>query len=229
MTPPVLYRWFAIVMLSGLLVPFSQAASASAPQSLVEVFDNYQLAGGTIPVQIGLVVDEITAIDQQAENFSVVGTLQMQWQQPDLAFEPESGEEVFRIFEGEDFVAYADDHDARVPRFTFFNQQGRRFTQNKLVMLMADGQANYFERFTVTLQAPYFHFSEFPFDDQDFYIDIDLFAPVTVYRFTELKGYSGLGGMLGMEEWEVSRFDTAISEKRQVVGSISVVISCLPS
>ena len=105
MTPPVLYRWFAIVMLSGLLVPFSQAASASAPQSLVEVFDNYQLAGGTIPVQIGLVVDEITAIDQQAENFSVVGTLQMQWQQPDLAVEPESGEEVFSVFEGEDVVA----------------------------------------------------------------------------------------------------------------------------
>ena len=215
---PALRRCFVIVMLSGLLVPFSQAANDPAPQPLVEIFDNYQPAGGTIPVQIGLMVDEITAINQQAEDFSVVGSLQMQWQQPDLAFVPEPGEEAFRIFEGEDFVAYADDHDARVPRFTFFNQQGRRFTQNKLVVLMADGQANYFERFTVTLQAPYFHFSKFPFDAQDFYINIDLFAPATVYRFTELRGYSGLGGMLGMEEWEVSRFDTAISEKRQVVG-----------
>jgi len=215
---PPLYRWFVIVMLSGLFGPLAHAASNPAPQSLVEIFDNYQPAGGTIPVQLGLMIDEITAINQQAENFSVVGTLQMQWQQPDLAFEPESGEEAFRIFEGEDFVAYADDHDARVPRFTFFNQQGRRFTQNKLVVLMANGQANYFERFTVTLQAPYFHFSKFPYDSQDFYIDIDLLAPVTAYRFNELKGYSGLGAMLGMEEWGVTRFDTAIQEKRQMVG-----------
>ena len=215
---PALRRWFVIVMLSGLLVPFSQAANDPAPQPLVEIFDNYQPAGGTIPVQIGLMVDEITAINQQAEDFSVVGTLQMQWQQPDLAFKPESGEEAFRIFEGEELVVYASDHNARLPRFTFFNQQGRRYTQNKLVVLMADGQANYFERFTVTLQAPYFHFSKFPFDAQDFYIDIDLFAPVTAYQFTELKDYSGLGEMLGLEEWVVTRFDTAISEKRQMVG-----------
>ena len=215
---PALHRWFAIVMLSGLLVPLSQAASDPAPQSLVEMFDNYQPAGGTIPVQIGMVIDEITAINQQAENFSVVGTLQLQWQQPDLAYEPESGEEAFRIFEGDDFDAYASDHHARLPRFTFFNQQGRRYSQNKLVVLMANGQANYFERFTVTLQAPYFHFSKFPFDSQDFYIDIDLLAPVTVYRFTEFEGYSGLGKMLGMEEWRVDRFDTAISGERQTVG-----------
>ena len=198
-----LHRWFVIAMLLGLFVPFSQAATAPAPQSLVEMFENYQPASGTIPVQIGLQVNEITAINQQAESFSVVGTLQMQWQQPDLAFEPESGEEAFRIFEGEDFVAYAGDLDARVPRFTFFNQQGRRNTQNKLVVLMANGQVNYFERFTVTLQAPYFRFSKFPYDSQDFYIDIDLLAPATVYRFTELDGYSGLGKMLGMEEWRV--------------------------
>ena len=215
---PALHRWFVIVMLSGLLVPFSQAASDSAPQSLVEIFDNYQPAGGTISVHIGLVVDEITAIDQQAENFSMVGTLQMQWQQPDLAFEPESGEEAFRIFEGEHFVAYAGDHDARLPRFTFSNQQGRRYSQNKLVALMANGQANYFERFTVTLQAPYLHFSKFPFDAQDFYIDIDLFAPVTAYRFTALEEFSGLGDMLGLEEWDVTRFDMAILEKQNLVG-----------
>jgi hypothetical protein len=218
MTPPALRRWFAIVMISGLFGPLAQAAGNQAPQSLVQIFDNYQPAGGTIPVQIGIVVDEITAINQQAENFTVVGALQMQWQQPDLAFEPESGGETFRILEGEEFVAYAGDHNARLPRFTFFNQQGRRYTQNKLVVLMTDGQANYFERFTVTLEAPYFHFSKFPFDAQDFYIDIDLFAPVTAYRFKKLKGYSGLGEMLGLEEWNVTRFDTAILEKRQEVG-----------
>ena len=215
---PALHRWFVIVMVLGLFGPLAQAASEPAPRSLVEMFDNYQPASGTVPVQIGMVVDEIPSIDQQAENFSVVGTLQMQWQQPDLVFEPESGEEAFRIFEGEDFVAYAGDHHSRLPRFTFFNQQGRRYSQNKLVVLMANGQANYFERFTVTLQAPYFHFSKFPFDSQDFYIDIDLLAPVTTYRLTEFEGYSGLGKMLGMEEWHVDRFDTTISGERQTVG-----------
>ena len=214
----LLHRWFVAVMISGLLVYLSPVSSSPAPQSLVEIFDNYQPAGGTIPVQIGLMIDEITAINQQAENFSVVGTLQMQWLQADLAFAPGSGEEAFKIFEGDDFDAYASDLHVRLPRFTFFNQQGRRYTQNKLVVLMANGQVNYFERFTVTLQAPYLHFSKFPYDSQDFYIDIDLFAPVAVYRFTELDGYSGLGKMLGMEEWRVDRFGTAISGERQTVG-----------
>jgi len=36
------------------------------------VDDSYHPVSGTIPVQIGLVVDEITAINQQSENFLVV-------------------------------------------------------------------------------------------------------------------------------------------------------------
>lgn len=227
-----LHRWFALVMVSCLFGPVQAAGNPAPQQSLGEIFDNYHPAGGTIPVQIALVVDEITAINQQAENFSVVGILQMQWQQPDLAFETDSGEEPFRIYEGEGFAAYASDHNARLPRFTIFNQQGHRFTQNKLVVLMPDGQANYFERFTVTLQATYFHFSKFPFDAQDFYIDIDLLAPVTTYRFTELKDYSGLGKMLGLEEWDVTRFDTAISEKNGRWLDTKVPVSnstCMPS
>jgi hypothetical protein len=90
--------------------------------------------------------------------------------------------------------------------------------QLQLASIFASVKNDYFERFTVTLQAPYLHFSKFPYDAQDFYIDIDLLAPVTVYRFTMLEGYSGLGNMLGVEEWGFDRFDTAISGERQTVG-----------
>ncbi|MDX2478364.1 MAG: hypothetical protein QNL05_13495 [Gammaproteobacteria bacterium] len=54
-----------------------------------------------------MMVDEITAINQQAETFSVVGTLQLEWQQPDFAFDPESPGDRFRVFEGEGFLVLA--------------------------------------------------------------------------------------------------------------------------
>lgn len=203
-----------------LLLPVSVACAADVPvlQSLAELIESHQPPGGPVPVRVGLVLEEVTQIDQRAENFSVVATLTLQWQDPDLAFQPESGEESFRIFRDEAFEKYVLDHGVRWPRFSFFNQQGKRFTQNKLVLLMTDGRALYLERFTVKLQASHLHFSKFPFDSQDFYINIDLLAPATFNIFTEQPGDSRLGEWLGLEEWDITRFVTTISKTHQVVG-----------
>ena len=44
----LLYRWFVIVMVSGLFVPPSQASSDPVPQFLVEMLGNFKPVGGTI-------------------------------------------------------------------------------------------------------------------------------------------------------------------------------------
>ncbi len=209
---------FIAVFISLLTISIACAADVPVSQSLAEVIDSQRPPGGPIPVRIGLIVEEVNQIDQQAENFSVVATLTLQWQDPGLAFQPEPGEGPYRLFRDEAFEKYVLAHNLRWPRFSFFNQQGKRFTQNKLVLLMDDGRALYFERFTAKLQAYHLHFSKFPFDSQDFYINIDLLAPATFNTFTEQQGDSSLGDWLGLEEWDVTHFDTTISTTQQVVG-----------
>ncbi|MCG6869727.1 MAG: hypothetical protein LJE91_13660 [Gammaproteobacteria bacterium] len=180
-----------------LLSALARASDESSAQ-LQEVFKDYLPAGGPVEVQIGLRVEEITDIDQRAEHFSVVDTLQMRWQEPALGFQPGPGGNPFRVYRGDDFFEYVRHKDTPWPRFIFFNQQGKRFSQDTVVLVTSDGKAFYFERFTATLQAPYFHFSKFPFDSQEFYIDIDLLAPDKAYVFSELEGYSDLGGAAGI-------------------------------
>ena len=103
---------------------------------------------------------------------------------------------------GDAFAQYVQQHGALWPEFVVFNQQGNRWAQKRLVVLRPDGSAQYYERFSTTLQAPDFDFRRFPFDTQRFFIRVELIAPEWKFRFVELPGYSGLGRQLGEEEWE---------------------------
>ncbi|MFH1595439.1 MAG: hypothetical protein ABIG94_03585 [Pseudomonadota bacterium] len=162
------------------------------------------------PVQIGLKLQQITGVDQKSENFSMVGSLALKWQDPDLAFKPDTIQNRAKIFTGERFLKYANDNNILVPEFTIYNQQGRRWTQNSLVVVWADGKVEYFERFTATLQAPDFDFRKFPFDTQKFFILIDNIFPEWFYVFTPLEGFSEVGDNLGEEEWVVTKHDVSI-------------------
>jgi hypothetical protein len=53
-----------------------------------------------IPVRIGFKLQQITAVDQKAENFGVVGTIVMHWLDPALAFDPETAQDRFEVFTG---------------------------------------------------------------------------------------------------------------------------------
>jgi hypothetical protein len=55
------------------------------------------------PVEIGLRLDQITGVDQRSENFGVVVSLLLKWQDPELAFDPESCKCRLKIFNGEAF------------------------------------------------------------------------------------------------------------------------------
>jgi len=156
-----------------------------------------------IPVQIGVKMDQITGVDQKAENFSVVVTLQMEWQDPKLAFAPASCDCKYKSLSVGDFTKYVASHGTIWPEFVYFNQQGRRDIQNGLVVVFSDGRAIYYERSTVTLQAPDFDFRLYPFDTQEFFIRIRQVFPPHLFIFTELPEFSGTGEQLGEEEWVI--------------------------
>jgi len=156
-----------------------------------------------IQVQIGLKMDQITGVDQKAENFSIVDTLQMEWRDPKLAFNPATCDCEYQSLSVSSFQKYVAEHGTIWPEFVYYNQQGRRDIQNSLVVVFDDGRAIYYERSSVTLQAPDFDFRLYPFDTQQFYTRIRMVFPDHLFSFTELPDFSGTGEQLGEEEWVI--------------------------
>jgi hypothetical protein len=167
-----------------------------------------------IEVRVGVKLDQIANVDQKAENFDVVASMQMEWQDDELAFNPDECQCRYKLFSGDQFVTYAAENGLGWPEFTVFNQQGNRWIMNRIVVLRPDGQALYFERFSTTLQAPDFDFRLFPFDAQKFFIRIDSLFPEESVVYGELEGFSAVGEQLGEEEWLVTDFDTSIGSQQ---------------
>lgn len=165
------------------------------------------------PIKIGIKLQQITNVDQRAENFSVAATLMMRWHDPALAYNPDSDpcRCGFKTLKESNFDQLIMEKGRKWPEFTIYNQQGNRFSQNRLFGIFPDGDILYFERFTTTLQAPDFNFRRYPFDRQQFFIHVDSLYPEDFYVFTDLEGFSEVGTRLGQEEWKVQSFDTLVS------------------
>lgn len=165
-----------------------------------------------IPVGIGVKLQQITSVDQKAENYGVVATLVMRWRDPALAFDPEMAQDRYKVYMGDAFGAEMNRQGLRWPQFTIVNQQGNRWVQNRVVVIWPDGNAIYLERFSTTLQAPDFDFRDFPFDQQRFFMHVDLLFPEWTFQFRELDGFSEVGDQLGEEEWVITSFKTELAK-----------------
>jgi hypothetical protein len=163
-----------------------------------------------IPVSIGVKMQQLTGVNQKSENFGVVATVLMHWRDPRLAFDPEKQQDRFKVFVGDAFSAEMSRQGQPWPQYTIVNQQNRLWVQNRVVVVRPDGETIYFERVSLTLQAPDFDFRNFPFDKQNFFIRFDLLAPEWMYQLREIEGYSEIGKKLGEEEWVITDFDTNI-------------------
>ncbi|MGE5237470.1 MAG: hypothetical protein ACM3ON_01570 [Chloroflexota bacterium] len=164
-----------------------------------------------IRVKIGLKMQQITTVDQKAENFGVVATLMMKWHDPALAFNPDKIEQRLKLYPGESFSHEMSSRAIPWPDFTIYNQQGNRWVQNRAAAVFSDGSAIYLERFSTLLQAPDFDFRRFPFDTQKFFIRVDCLNPEWIFVFEPMEGYSEAGKQLGEEEWVVTAFDASIA------------------
>lgn len=159
---------------------------------------------GPLRVGVSIQIDQISFVDQQAENFGVVGTLLMRTEMPELAYTPEEGALPYQSYTPTAFIALAQENGITLPAFIISNQQGRRFVQQSIVLLQSDGAITFVERFTATLQAPHFDFRRYPFDNQTFHVEISSLFPNSFVEFYPLQDQSGLGDTLGEEEWVLS-------------------------
>lgn len=166
-----------------------------------------------IVVQVGFLMDQIIEVNQQEEYYSIVGSLQAEWTDPELAYSPDTCQCKEKLLRDEDFLDFVADEGIVWPAFTIFNQQGRRFAQNSLAVIYPEGHVLYFERFTTTIQAPDFDYRSYPFDKQEFFIHVDSLIPEEYYVYALLEGFSGIGENLGLDEWIITETDAYISSQ----------------
>lgn len=173
-------------------------------------------------VEVGIKIDQVTDINQKSENFSVVAGIRMRWQDPHLAFDDQVDS---KLMTSGEFITHAKSIPTHVPLFLFQNQQAQRWEQEAFVSISGDGTANFFERSTLTLQAPYFDFEKYPFDTQKFSLDIVAIPPLQMIEFVALKDFSGLGETLGEEAWILENPALTIGSTSGITGLDSATAS----
>jgi hypothetical protein len=196
---PIQLIWLAVVVcLSWLGYP---SAGHAQPTDELQSLILRQAPSRPLEVRIGIKIDQIKFVNQQAENFGVVGTLRLEWQDPALSFDAVEFGQGFRFFTPEAFREFTSENSLFYPGFVIQNQQERRFRQQAAFVVLPSGQGYYFEQFSTVLQAPDFNFVPFPFDTQKFFVHVISTRPADWVKFVPLEGFSSLGRQLGEEEW----------------------------
>ncbi len=165
-----------------------------------------------IPVKVGLKLQQIVNIDQPNEIMNDVGTLKLEWTDPALAFNPDECDCYSRIYTENSYNKFLEDVNGKWPDFTFLNQQGNRWSQNRLIEIEPNGHVTFLERFSTNFQID-FDWTAFPFDTQDFYIKIDMLFPEEEYIFAPMEGFSEIDPKHGEDEFILTDFDTQISSE----------------
>jgi hypothetical protein len=149
-------------------------------------------------------------VDSPNENYTVLGSLRMDWQDPHLAFSPDSCNCSVKLYSDMVVDRFLAEVGGRWPAFTFFSQLGNRWIQSRAAAIWPDGRARYAEGFNTTFQAD-FDFRQYPFDTQTFPVFLDLVYPTFTYTMTALPGYSEIDPAHGEDEFIISEFTTASS------------------
>ncbi len=166
-------------------------------------------------VGIGIKIDQITSVDQKAENYGAVVQLRAEWTDPALAFDADELGREIRVFNPPALADHAADIGAVMPAFVIHNQQSNKWIHEAAASLRYDGRVIYVEKSSLTLQAPHFDFRKYPFDTQEFHFEVVSIFPSDYVSYHPLNDYSGLGDLLGEEEWIL---DNARLKTSQVIG-----------
>jgi hypothetical protein len=131
-----------------------------------------------IEVQAGLKILRISEVDSPNEKFTVLGSMRMDWTDPDLAFSPDSCNCSVKLYSDKEVDRFLVDVGSRWPAFTFFNQLGNRWIQSRAAAIWPDGRARYAENFNTTFQGD-FDFRRTVYTSSDLRTVMDVGLPMT--------------------------------------------------
>ena len=191
--------WLAVVVCLSCLGNMS-AGHAQSMDELEELILE-QAPSEPREVRVGVQVHQIKFVDQKSENFGVVATLRLEWEDPKLAFDAEEIGREYKVYSKDAFRRFTNKNSLFYPGFIIQNQQERRFKQKASFIVFSGGQAFYVEQFSTVLQAPDFNFTQFPFDAQKFFVHVVSNYPENFVKYVALEEFSELGEKLGEEEW----------------------------
>ncbi|WP_377192174.1 hypothetical protein [Ruegeria meonggei] len=154
-----------------------------------------------LKVGIGIQIDQVTSVDQKSENYGAVVVLRVEWTDPALAFDRDAVGREYQVFNPRTLAEHASDVGAVVPAFVIHNQQSNKWIHESAASLHYDGHVVYVEKSSLTLQAPHFDFRKYPFDTQEFFFEVVSIFPSEYVSYYPLEDHSGLGNLLGEEEW----------------------------
>ena len=161
-------------------------------------------------VQAGIKLQQIVMIDQSNEIMTAVGTIKLAWKDPKLAFSPDECNCQVKEYTENNFNQFLTETSGDWPDFTFFNQQGNRWTLNRIVDVLPDGSVTYLERFSTNFQLN-FDFAQYPFDVEHFYIYADMLYPDSRYVMVPMEDFSEIDAEHGEDEFILTDFDTSVS------------------
>lgn len=173
-----------------------------------------------IEVKVGVKVEQIIEVNQESEFFTSVASLQMEWTDLALAFNPETCNCNFQVYSGPDLDQFLSDVEGTWPEFSLQNQQGNRWVQNRYLVVSADGRAVYFERFTTNFQVD-FDFRQYPFDTEEFVVRVDSLYPEEFYVYADLEGFSELSTEHGEDEFILTGIETDVTSRETSGGSVA--------
>jgi hypothetical protein len=207
-------------ILVALATVFCVLASSAGSQSLSDLKDRGNMRPPDEPLQaeVGIEINQITGVDQKAENFGAVVTLRIKWQDPLLGFDEVKEERDFLIMSIGSLLDRANEVGTLAPSLMIKNQQGNLWVNEAFAVVQADGTAAVFEQSTLTLQAPLFNFTRYPFDRQKFYVEVVSNLPLEYIEFVAMEEDWGLSDMLGEEEWILENASMEVSTDKGLTG-----------
>ncbi len=128
---------------------------------------------GPTLVDLGLFLDEISAINAVDEQFAIEGYLDLLWCDPREAFDPAEVGVTHKVYVEADAAAKL--AEIWWPDIEIVNEIGGRSTKNQELIVAADGTLEYSERFSSVLEN-HFELLRFPFDRQQLEVEIESFA-----------------------------------------------------
>lgn len=160
----------------------------------------------TANVDIGLVVNDISSINERNETVSFEGTLTLQWHEPDL----QNSAKKMRFYVND--TADAVIKNMWFPYFIFIHGRGAKNVVAKSLAINPSGEVTYRERFYMTVETR-IDMRQFPFDSQIITLSVEPFIQnFTKMTLTVDKQYQSVVERSDLEEWRIVGVQSSIEK-----------------
>lgn len=208
---------FAFFMFAACFLANANA-SLFDPEAELKV-DVAMLTPPQRPTEVGIAVylSGLSKISEPKEPFPYIITelfLDVQWHDPRLAFDAKAMGTTKKTFQANQVDTVL--NHMWWPDIEFENEEGNRLTENRELIILADGSVEYMERMQVRLHSEV-NLRKFPFDSQVFEVIVGSFSWNSnnlVFKPIDSKiGYNADHHTL---EWDIDRIDYHIDLKTEV-------------